>query len=365
MIIHSIRTANFRNLKSLNIELGRSLNVFIGENAQGKTNFLEACVCLADGRSFRGAKVSEMLQTGSKESVLESQIIHQDRIMNLKIHMDSGGRTYYLNDKIIYDLKEYLGNVIFVVFSVETMRIADGEPKWRRDFIDHGIYSLNSRYLFLLRDYKRILKNRNICLKKADADHHLNHAWTDQLVRLGSRIIELRKRYLETLVSEVIRIHQILTEDREEIALNYECSFPCDGKSYEVIYRQFEDYLEQNQEIELQRGTTLAGPHRDDYSIHINGNDLKIFGSRGQKRTCVMALKLAEMEMYKREHDVYPVLVLDDVSAELDTQRQKSLMQFIPDDVQILVSLTGIQDAYMKQGTDVFRVAEGNILSMH
>ncbi len=362
MYVHSIRSVNFRNLDSTSLDLDSGVNIFVGENAQGKTNILESITCLSDGRSFRGARISEMIAHNMNQSIVEGKINDQNYEMILKIKFESSGRSFFLNGKPVSDLREYLGNIAFTVFSADNLKIAEGEPRVRRDFIDKGIYHLVPAYLHRLKNYRRIVKQRNLVLKSGTPDQNLLNTLTEQLVQVGTEIIVSRLDYLELIKSRIWKIHRDLSEEKEDLRILYQSCFLIEKADKTSISELFHEQISKYAESEKFRGMTLVGPHRDDLKIMINGKDLRIYGSRGQKRTAVMSLKLAEMEIYHYKMDKYPVLILDDIAAELDTLRQKSLMQYIPENTQVLISLTEISRIFDNPDYRIFKVSQGKIM---
>jgi DNA replication and repair protein RecF len=362
MYLHSIRIVNFRNLSAQHVTLNPGMNVFIGDNAQGKTNFLEAAACLADGRSFRHARIPDMIRIGSHDAAIDGQAVNDLGQVRLKIQMNSKGRQYALNGKDISDLKEFVGRINFVVFSAETMRISTGDPQARRNFLDRSIYSIFPAYLFLWRDYRKIVKNRNVLLKAREPDKSLLSVLTDQMVQIGSKMVEYRLKFIVMLQSRVLPIHQTISGKSEKMDLQYRSDYVHQADTVTGIAENLYEKLTRVHDSELVSGISLAGPHRDDLSIKINGRDVKTFGSRGQKRTSVISLKLSALELFNEIKGEYPVLILDDMAAELDLSRQLSLLNIIPDSVQILLSVTELKMAEnRKERISYFNVHNGNI----
>ncbi len=377
MFLNTIRVVNFRNLQPFSLRLHEGVNVFIGSNAQGKTNVLEAASLLSDGRSFRCARISEMIQFGTDQAIVEGEIRIQDREYRLQIKFTKNGRMYFVNGKQTSDLRDYLGKVYFVVFSAEFLNISEGDPRIRRDFLDRCIFSLTPSYLILIREYQRILKSRNLLLRSDVIDHQLLNTYTDQLVEYGSRMVRSRLMILEKLLPKAQKIHQMISAEQEQLDLGYQSSFVDqkyireNGLSFtqsgrntdSAIVNHASQSFGRERKNEIARKTTLVGPHRDEMSLSIDGRDVRHYGSRGQKRTAVMALKLAELQLYQDEHGDNPVLIFDDIASELDRKRQQLLLNMIPQDIQVLISHTDFLSSITQQKIYYFTVNKGTIMA--
>jgi DNA replication and repair protein RecF len=359
MLLKSLRVVNFRNIKGLDLELNPGLNVFVGANAQGKTNILEAAALLADGRSFRQGKINEMITHSFQESAVEGICISQQIENSLQIRLSRTRRDFLLDGKPVADLTDYLGRISFTVFSADFMNIVTGEPQFRRDFLDKGVFSINPSYLLLLRKFKRILKNRNTILRSPDPDLHLLQVLTEQFVDAGGRIAGLRLDYLRRIREFAGNNHQCISGGKESLRLEYQSSYAKPLEPDADISNQLNDQLKDLLKDEIEQRMTLAGPHRDDLRILIDEKDVRSYGSRGQKRTCVMALKLAELQLYQTKIGENPILVLDDIASELDADRQKTLLDLLPANIQMLVSLAEMNNAFYRKDMRLFRVRSG------
>ena len=361
MYLEFIRVFNYRNLEAVKLQLNPGMNIFTGHNAQGKTNLLEAAVILSDGKSFRGAKTQEMITHGKQDAVVEGFLKCINRELELKFYIGTEGKKFYISNQQISDFKDYAGSLSFVVFSAESMGITSGEPKFRRNFLDRGIFNLYPHFLALSKDYRRILKQRNMTLKSKTKDEDLIKIWTEKLIYTGAKITEYRLRFLKLILPETQNFHQKLSNSLETLEMKYESNYWKAGDTFHDIETQFRDKLKQSFQWEIERGQTLHGPHRDDLKISVNGKDIRLYGSRGQKRTCVMALKLSELFLFNQLKNDFPIMVLDDFASELDLQRQHCFLKMIPDRVQTLISLTDISSDYDCYKADIFYFREGNV----
>ncbi|MCD4655427.1 DNA replication/repair protein RecF, partial [bacterium] len=363
MIIKSIRTIGFRNLKSEKIGLSPCVNAFIGLNAQGKTNILEAVSVLADGRSFRGARMQEVIRFDQNECAVEGIIVRNDQENSLKVFISRGNRRFFVNNNQVSDLRDFLGRFSYVVFSTESMAVIDGDPKARRDFLDHGCFLIDPLYLLTLREYRRALKSRNILLKNESLNKTLISTWNIPISRFGAVIIHSRINYLNLLRDVAADIHNEMSLCTEQLKITYASG--CLGDDNEIennvkeIEKQLMMLLDNEIDSDIRRGSTMSGPHRDEMKIQINDKDLRFFGSRGQKRTAVLSLKLAELDVFHRKMDDYPVLLLDDIASEFDENRQKELIRAIPDNIQVIVSHTDRLTDHFQRPIHYYRVTDG------
>lgn len=345
----------------MRIELNPELNIFFGRNAQGKTNMLEAIAGLSDGRSFRSARIEDLIRHSESEAAVDGSVNSSEIETELQVRYGRNSRQYWVNGKQVHDVKDFAGRMKFVVFSAESLDIAYGDPNTRRDFLDRGIFSLYPAFLVLARTYRQILRQRNELLRKMDRDEAVLQTFTEKLVETGSRMIEYRIRFVSLLNETVPMLHRTVSCSDESIELSYRCSLGEAGHAHSEIANVFSSRLSQNFSDERFRGTTLIGPHRDDLDILINGNSIRNFGSRGQRRSCVMALKLAELQLIRQRTGDTPVLLLDDVASELDRERLVTFIGMIPGDVQVLMTLNAVDSAYFRSNMSLFSVNSGKI----
>jgi DNA replication and repair protein RecF len=360
-----IRTSGFRNLVPDTVCLAEGVNVFFGLNAQGKTNLLEAVALLADGRSFRGARIAEMIRSGESDACIEGQVNSDTTEINLKIYMNRSSRQYHIDDRSVSDLREFLGRFSYVVYASECMAIVEGDPAARRHFLDHGYFGLKPSYLLTLRSYRKILKSRNATIKQAPDNERLITAWNEPLCRYGASITCSRRTYLEQISRRAEEGYRVLANDTEKLTIEYSSQWltkeTLATNDEKNIYEEMRAGLEKEISGDIRRGSTLIGPHRDELRILIDGYDIRWFGSRGQKRTALMAMKLAELEVFHAARNDYPVLILDDMSSEFDQLRQGSLIQVLPENMQILISHTEEFQDHFDQPVQYFKVTGGGV----
>ena len=338
MYIKSIELQNFRNYGNLYIEFHPEKNILYGDNAQGKTNILEALYLTGTTKSHRGSKDRDMIQFGKEESHLETIVERNGIDYQIDMHLKkSSPKGIAINKLPIRKASELFGIINMVFFSPEDLNIIKNGPAERRRFIDLELSQLDKVYLNDLSNYNKIVNQRNHLLKEIEFNKSALatlDVWDMQLVHYGERIIERRKEFIQQVNEIVSNIHKKLTGNREELFLYYE---PSNG----VI--SFEQALLKNKEKDLRLKSTSVGPHRDDICFIAGNLDIRRFGSQGQQRTAALSLKLSEIELVKRTIKDKPVLLLDDVLSELDKHRQNYLLDSI-DDIQTLITCTGVED---------------------
>ena len=373
MKIQQISLINFRNYQNLNLQIDGLVNVFYGNNAQGKTNILESIFYSAFGMSHRTSNEDDLVKMSCREMASEVTFsnLYGDHTLRVKRQniCERMKKQISLDDNVIKS-KEHYGTLNIVMFSPEDLQIVKGEPALRRRFLDMEIAQTNRYYYGLLVKYNRVLQQRNKFLKDAREnilDHAQLEVWNKEIANVAAEIISLRLKVLKKINSIAGSIYKEITNQKEELVVNYELK----TNSSAIICSQ-EDSLEswrewylaklrERQTIDVLRGSTGIGPHRDDLSIMVNDNNLRSFGSQGQQRSGALALKLAEMEYVKKEAGEYPVLLLDDVMSELDSERRKQILNFIDGRVQTFITVNDKNLIPELACNRYFFVSEGSI----
>lgn len=357
MYIESLELKNYRNYEYLCIEFDSGTNIFYGDNAQGKTNILEAVYVGGTTKSHRGTKDKEMIRFGQEEAHIRMRVKKDEVSHKIDMHLKKNKSKGIAIDGIpIKRASELFGIINLVFFSPEDLNIIKNGPSERRRFLDLELCQLHRIYLQDLADYNRVLNQRNKLLKDISFQPELRETldiWDLQMVNYGKKIIELREQFMGELNEIIKDIHKNLTGGREEILLEYEPSTRAEA---------FADALAAAREKDLRFKITSVGPHRDDFSVTVNGIDIRKFGSQGQQRTVALALKLAEIYLVKKNINDHPVLLLDDVLSELDSNRQNYLLQSIGH-IQTMITCTGLDEFIQNQFAvnRTFRVIEGNV----
>ncbi|SDY89603.1 DNA replication and repair protein RecF [Proteiniborus ethanoligenes] len=366
MYVDNIRLINFRNYLNLNIELNKKLNIFVGNNAQGKTNLLESIYICANGKSYRTSKDRELINLQKSKGYIGLSLAKErfSKLIELKFERDVKKRIKV--NKVEYNrVSELIGILNVVIFSPEDLRLVKEGPMERRAFLDGEISQIKPKYKYNLARYNKILMQRNNFLKNRLNSNFYNllDVWDTQLSQVGSSIIIERVNFINKLAIISKDIHNKLTGGIEELDLKYLPSFDIDKLEIEEIQLKLKDMLQKNIEKDIQKGNTEYGPHRDDLDILINGISARTFGSQGQQRTAALSLKLAEVELIKNEIGEYPVLLLDDVFSELDLNRRKYLISTFKD-IQTIITSTDDIDLTELKGIDkkVFYIRQGEVV---
>ncbi|RGS78905.1 DNA replication/repair protein RecF [Coprococcus sp. AF21-14LB] len=357
MILKSLKLKNFRNYHLLKLDFNHATNIFYGDNAQGKTNILEAVYLCGTTKSHRGTKDRDMIQFGKEESHIEILVEKDGVPYQIDVHLKKNSPKGIAIDKIpIRKASELFGMIHLVFFSPEDLNIIKNGPAERRRFMDMELSLLDKIYLNDLSSYNRIVNQRNKLLKEIPDRRDLYdtlEVWDMQLIDYGKRIMERRRKFVQEVNEIVGTIHRKLTGERENLLLSYEPG--CGSLSLEEAVRK-------NRERDIRMRSTSTGPHRDDICFLADDLDIRKFGSQGQQRTAALSLKLSEIELVKQVLHDTPVLLLDDVLSELDKHRQNYLLDSIQG-VQTLVTCTGLDEFVNHRFSmnKVFHVKDGEV----
>lgn len=368
MFISRLKLINFRNYSSLDIELHNKLNIFIGNNAQGKTNILESIYLTGFGKSFRTSKDKELIKANKNMAYVKVEGEKRHGEVSIELRLWNGKKKEIkTNGLSLTKLSELLGNIYIVIFSPEDLKLIKGGPAERRRFIDREISHVNRKYYYDIMSYNKVLLQRNNLLKNIVYNKKLLKTidiWDNKLVEFGMKVIFKRIEFINRLNVLSRLIHRKITDGRENLEVKYLSNIEVNSKSiYEEAFKDFRTKLEKRLETDIKRGYTTIGPHKDDLGIYIDDKDIRIFGSQGQQRTAALSLKLSEIEIIKGEVGEYPILLLDDVMSELDINRQNFLINSLRN-VQTFITITEIPQLMaplVKEG-NIFEISGGRII---
>lgn len=359
MIIKSLELCNFRNYEDLKVQFSSGVNIFYGDNAQGKTNILEAIYLGGTTKSHKGSKDRELIMMDKSEAHVRLFIDRDGFTHKIDMHLKSRKSKGIAIDGIpIKKSSELIGLAHMVFFSPEDLSIIKNGPGERRRFIDMELCQLDKVYLYNLTKYNKILNQRNHLLKQVGLNQNLLDTlsiWDTQLVEYGKKIVESRSAFIDQLNVIIFDIHKRLSGNKEELFIKYVPNVEAD---------EFEKKLSQSRNKDMLIKNTNVGPHRDDIQFLIKGIDLRKYGSQGQQRTSALSLKLAEIEMVKKVIGEKPVLLLDDVLSELDRNRQNYLLDSIKD-IQTIVTCTGLEEFVNNRMImdQIYEVVNGTVLN--
>ncbi|MFB5175612.1 DNA replication/repair protein RecF [Latilactobacillus sakei] len=350
MYLSELQLNHYRNYESVDVHFSPDTNVLIGENAQGKTNLLEAIYVLALARSHRTNTDRELIQWHEDFAKITGLVQRSAGKTPLELVLSQKGKKAKVNHLEQAKLSQYIGQLNVVLFAPEDLNIVKGSPAVRRHFIDMEFGQMSSKYLYNISQYKSILKQRNQYLKQLQRRQAKDLVYlgvlSDQLAAYGAEVTVAHRQFLQQMEKWAQKLHQEITKDREVLTFKYQSQIPEEqlDQSVEELYQQFQTLYEKQQTREVEQGTTLIGPHRDDVQFLVNDKDVQAFGSQGQQRTTALSVKLAEIDLMKAQTGEYPILLLDDVLSELDDLRQTHLLKTFQNKVQTFLTTTSLEN---------------------
>lgn len=333
MFINNIKLKNFRNYKNLDLELNKGINVFFGDNAQGKTNILESIFLCSMGKSFRTNKEKEVIYFGDNFSKININYEKKDRKGSITYDI-SEKKSININGVKLKKLSELLGNINTVLFTPDDINIIKGGPAGRRRFLDMMIGQLKPAYVYNLNMYLKCLEQRNNYLKQIKLENksdELLDIWNEKLAEYAEKVYNYRIEFINKIKEKINNIHSKITDDKEIIRIEYISDY--------VNKEDFKKKLHNTNKNDISRGFTSKGIHKDDFLLKINNNEISIYGSQGQHRTAILSLKICELNIIYDEIGEYPILLLDDFMSELDEKRRKSFLHEIKN-IQVIVTCT-------------------------
>lgn len=353
MYLNKIRLESYRNISAAEINLNPNISVFYGLNGQGKTNFLESVYLLGSGRSFRSAKIPDLIHHGQNQSVVCAEISSGGINSQLNLVLSDGIRRIFVNGKSICRATDLQGILPVVVFSPDDTAMIKLGPESRRRYLDRTLYMCSRNFLQCYHAYYRTLKQRNVLLRNGNRNGL--EEWTEQLIESGLQLMQRRQTFVREFGQLFAKTYALITGDMETVSLRYKP---------DVQTEDFKQLMKQSLESDLRHGTTSHGPHRDDLLLLINERSLKIFGSQGQQRSYILALKMAELEYLQEAFQDSPVLLLDDMASELDRKRTENLLLFLNrKNIQTMITTTDPTTLPLSlfDSSSRFRVEDGTL----
>ena len=357
MYVKKLKLLGFRNYKSEEFEFLPDTNILYGNNAQGKTNALEALYLFSIGKSFRTQQDRELINFGENFTKLAVEFDDKIRTNEIEIVIRRDRKKQIkINDIPISKMGDLIGKFTVILFSPDELNLTKGSPNARRRFLDIALSQIRPKYYHILRRYNKVLEQRNNLIKKLRVNSNTSaketlFVWNEKLSEYGMAIIEYRKSFVEKLGEFSTKIH-------------YEIS----GEKFEIKYKpafetkeEFKEKLDTSIDKEIEQGCTLYGPHRDDLDIYTEGKDIKTYGSQGQHRSAVLALKLAQADIIYNDTGEYPVLLLDDIMSELDSVRRNYLVKKIKNK-QVIITCTDADEIVMEKKANLIHIEDGKII---
>ena len=328
MYIDKLIMQNFRNYTKEEISLENKINIFYGDNAQGKTNILEGIFISSFGKSFRTNKEKELIKKDEKFLKIQTHFNKSDRDGEIRVEI-SDKKNIYLNDVKLKKLSELLGNINLVIFTPDDINLLKSGPNMRRRFLDMMIGQLRPNYVLNLNLYLKTLEQRNNFLKQKIQNEEMLEIWDEKLAVYGEKVFLYRKEFIEKIKEKIVNIHKEITNENIDIIYTSDL----------INKDAFLQKLKKNRQIDYIKGYTSAGVQRDDFTININNEAVNIYGSQGQNRTAILSLKLSELNVIYEDIGEYPILLLDDFMSELDEKRISKFLNNIKD-IQVIITCT-------------------------
>ncbi len=363
MFLKKISLTNFRNYDNLDLEFDKNINIFIGNNAQGKTNILESIYVLSISKSHRINKDLFLIKDNCLFTKIHGEIINYDNLNEFEILINKKGKRVSINSNPFRKISEYLSNINTIMFCPDDLEIIKGTPSERRYFLNSSLSQFYSDYSLKLSKYNKLLKNRNEYLKNTEKiDKIYLKILTDKLINLNVDLIIYRRNYINEINKYIVKIYKNLT-NKDKISIKYD-SFINNDINEKNIKQEIQEKFDRVLENEIFQRTTLLGIHKDDFSIYIDDVKINNYGSQGQQRISILCLKLAEIDIYKERFNKKPIILLDDIFSELDSEKKENIIKYINSDMQVFITSTDLNniDEKITKNADIFYVNDGKVI---
>ena len=358
MYLKNIKILNFKNIENLELNLNENINIFLGKNAQGKTSILESIYYLALTKTFYNILDENLIKHGKNFFKLKGNLIKKDEDVNLEIIYNKDKKEVKINKNKENKFTNYISKFNIIMFSPDDLDIVKKSPSFRRNLLNIELCQLYTEYLNILNEYNKILKIRNEYIRKNSLN--INHKYldiiTENLIDRAIIIIKYREEFINNINLEISKNYKKIM-NQEGLSIKYENSYGTTKKDEILnIYRK-------NLDSELNKKMTLYGPHRDDFIFLLKDEDIKLYGSQGQQRVAILALKLSEIKIFKNIKNEYPVVLLDDIFSELDIQKRNNLLKMLNKNIQYIITTTDIKniDKIVTKDSNIYRIKDGNI----
>lgn len=366
MILRKLELIHYRNYKKCSIKLGKNINIFIGNNGQGKTNILEAIYVLAVTKSHRFGEQGNLVLKNFELAKIKGTLKIGKVDRDLEVDIGKLQKKVYVNKTEIRKISDYITNLNVILFTPDDLDIIKGSPQVRRNLLNIEISQIHSSYIKALNEYNKILKTRNEYLKTMYVSHLSDTRYldilTDKLIERAVYIYRYRMDFLKRINDQICDIYEKITGCKG-LRVSYENGFDIQEFDEEKIRVGLKNKFRKHLEREMQQGSTLYGPHRDDFSFYIGNDHVRLFSSQGGQRLSIIAFKLAEISIFKEETGENPILLLDDIFSEIDSKKRGKLVAYIQKDVQTIITATDLKNINKKmlENSEIFEVFSGNI----
>ena len=367
MKIDKLKLYNFRNYSNENIKFGKNMNIFIGENAQGKTNILESIVLLALTKSHRNGINPNIIMFNKKKTKITGNVIKNGLSNTLEFEQDEENKRLFINNNRIIKVSDYISNLNVIVFTPDDLDIVKGSPTVRRNLLNIELSQISNKYLNTLNEYNKILKLRNEYLKilytNSIADKNYLDILTDKLIDKAIIIYKMRNDYINNINNYISNIYNKISI-LSDLNIKYIPNIDIDNYDDNYLKELLNKEMKSNYTKDLKYGMTTIGPHRDDFMFLLDDKDVKYFGSQGQQKLSILSFKLSEINIFKEYTQSMPILLLDDIFSEFDIKKRNKLLKYIDSlDIQSVITTTDIKNINKRYLNDsyVYKVFNGNI----
>ncbi len=367
MEISKINLINFRNYDKLNITLNKNMNIFIGSNAQGKTNILESIIILALTKSNRANLENNLIKFGKEKAIIKGKVKDNKLLRDLSVEILDNNKKLVVNKTQIRKVSEYISNLNIISFMPDDLEIIKSSPSIRRNVLNIQLSQLSKKYLNTYNEYNKILKSRNEYLKvlftSGLADKKYLDIITDKLIEKAIVIYMMRKEYIDSINESISKIYFNIAGENG-LFVKYIPNINIESFDYDTIKNILENTFKTNYKKELNYGITLFGPHRDDIAFILDEKDLKQYGSQGQQKLSIICYKLSEIDIFKKKCMTKPVLLFDDIFSELDIKKRNKLLNYVATGIQSVITTTDLKSIQKKYLADayIFEVNNGKVI---
>lgn len=367
MKITKIKLINFRNYSKLQLKFDKHLNIFVGNNAQGKTNILESIYVLALTKSHRVGIENNLIKLDESKAIITGSVRKDNIINDLKIELTEDSKKVFFNETEVKKLSNYIGNLNVIMFCPDDLDLLKKAPSIRRNYLNIELSQLDFNYIKYLNEYNKLLKTKNEYLKSININNYKEDLYLDtlnnELIDRACKIFEIRTHFIELINTKINNIYNKITK-LDNLRITYDYGFELTNLDLSSYKEQLSNKIKSNTRREIMQGMSLYGPHRDDFSFELDGIDLKFYGSQGQQRLAVIAFKLAEIEIFKELKEDDPILLLDDIFSEIDIKKRNQLLKYIDDNVQTIITTTDLKNINKKtvEKAKIFEVHDGTVL---
>lgn len=368
MVLEKINIFQFRNYNTLELTLSPGINIIYGKNAQGKTNLLESIYVLALTKSHRSFIDNNLIKVGEPGAKIKGTLLENNIPIEMEIILNQKQKKLKIDQTEIKKISDYISKMNIIIFYPEDLDLIKGSPSIRRRFLNLEISQINSNYLNLYNEYTKILKMRNDYLKKVNKGISIDHSYFEILnkyfVEKAVLIYQYRNKFINQLNEKCSYVFKDLS-GINGFHLLYKTSIEISENSNDIVNKILEK-MDRLQNAEMKLGSTLIGPHRDDIEFYIEDKNIKNYGSQGQQRMAVLALKLSEIELFKEKTGNIPILLLDDVFSELDENKKNNLLSYIKNEIQTIITTTDLNsiDKSILKKSKLIEIDDGKIIKM-